>query len=208
MKETTKYNSYRFVGTIKIDEIMPWFDFDKGKPWDESEVPWVLENKVRREILLKLANLGSQNYDDIYQQISFSPNPLLITPDEYDVSVNYQWDHAVIQNHLLILEWYGLIQSDDQKYTVTFPVLTINDLYNLEEITLRIAHNWIEIIRKMKLELEEQGIKYEILIEKTVEQLYSLLKEEKMLPNIPNIKNLWTEQLRESKFEDWVKTNF
>jgi hypothetical protein len=87
-------------------------------------------------------------------------------------------------------------------------VLTINDLYNLEEITLRIAHNWIEIIRKMKLELEEQGIKYEILIEKTVEQLYSLLKEEKMLPNIPNIKNLWTEQLRESKFEDWVKTNF
>ena len=208
MKETSKYNSYRFVGTIKIDEIMPWFDFDKGKPWDESEVPWVLENKVRREILLKLAHLGSQNYDEIYQQINFSPNPLLIDPEEYEVSVSYQWDQDVIQNHLLILEWYGLIQSDGQKYTVTFPVLTIKDTNNLEKFTIRIAHHWIEIIRKMKLELEEQGIKYEILIEKTVEQLYSLLKEEDMLPNIPNITNMWAEQLRESKFEDWVKTNF
>ena len=208
MKETTKYNSYRFVGTIKIDEIMPWFDFDKGKPWDESEVPWVLENKVRREILLKLAHLGSQNYDEIYQQINFSPNPLLIDPEEYEVSVSYQWDHDVIQNHLLILEWYGLIQSDGQKYTVTFPVLAIKDTNNLEKFTIRIAHHWIEIICKMKLELEEQGIKYEILIEKTVDQLYSLLKEEEMLPNTPNIKIMWAEQLRESKFEDWVKTNF
>ena len=208
MKETSKYNSYRFVGTIKIDEIMPWFDFDKGKPWDESEVPWVLENKVRREILLKLAHLGPQDFEEIYEQINFSPNPLLINPEEYEVSVNYQWDREVIQNHLLNLEFYGLIQSDGQKYRVTFPVLTSNNLKNLERYTIKFAHHWIEIIRQMKLELEEQGIKYEILIEKTVDQLYSLLKKEKMLPNTPNIKNIWAEQLRDIKFEDWVKKNF
>ncbi|MHA1193995.1 MAG: hypothetical protein ACTSP9_17185 [Promethearchaeota archaeon] len=208
MKETTKYNSYRFVGTIKIDEIMPWFDFDKGKPWDEGEVPWVLENKVRREILLKLAHLGPQDFEEIYEQINFSPNPLLITPDEYEVSVSFQWDREVIQNHLLNLEWYGLIQSNGQKYRNTFPVLTINNLNNIDRYTIRLAHHWIEIIQKMKLELEEQGIKYEILIEKTVDQLYSLLKKEKMLPNTPNIKNIWAEQLREIKFENWVKKNF
>ena len=208
MKETSKYNSYRFVGTIKIDEIMPWFDFDKGKPWDESEVPWVLENKVRREILLKLAHLGPQDFEEIYKQINFSPNPLLINPEEYEVSVNYQWDREVIQNHLLNLELYGLVQSDGQKYRVNFPVLTSNKLKNLERYTIKFAHHWIEIIRQMKLELEEQGIKIEILIEKTVDQLYSLLKKEKMLPNTPNIKNIWAEQLRDIKFEDWVKKNF
>ena len=208
MKETTKYNSYRFVGTIKIDEIMPWFDFDKGKPWDESEVPWVLENKVRREILLKLAHLGPQDIEDIYEQINFSPNPLIVKPEEYEITVNYQWDREVIENHLLNLEWYGLIQSDGQKYRVTFPVLACNNLKNLERYTIRFANHWIDIIRKLKLELEEQGIKYEILIEKTVDQLYSLLKKEKMLPNTPNIKNIWAEQLREIKFENWVKKNF
>ncbi|MBY9005017.1 MAG: hypothetical protein KGD73_13655 [Candidatus Lokiarchaeota archaeon] len=208
MKETTKYNSYRFVGTIKIDEIMPWFDFDKGKPWDQKEVPWVLENKVRREILLSLAHLGPLDIDEIYKQINFSPNPLMVNPDEYKTSVKYQWDKEVIQNHLLNLEWYGLIQSDGQKYRVTFPVLTSNNLINIERYTIRLAHHWIEIIRKMKLELEEEGIKYDILIEKTIDQLYSLLKEEEMLPNTPNIKSLWAEQLREIKFEKWVKMNF
>lgn len=208
MKDSTKYSSYRFVGTIKIDEIMPWFDFDKGKPWDESEVPWVLENKVRREILLKLAQIGPMNFDEIYEKINFSPNPLLIAPEQYKVSIHYQWDREVIQNHLLNLEWYGLIQSDDQKYRVTFPVLTSNNLKNLERYTLRFAHHWIKIIKQMKLELEEQGIKYEILIEKSVDQLYLLLKKENLLPNTPNIKNLWAEQLREIKFENWVKENF
>jgi hypothetical protein len=187
---------------------MPWFDFDKGKPWDESDVPWVLENKVRREILLKLAHQGPQDFEGIYEQINFSPNPLLINPKEYKVNVNYQWDREVIQNHLIILEWYGLIQLDGQKYVVTFPVLTINDLDSLERCTIKIAHHWIDIIHKLKLELEEQNIKYEILIEKTVDQLYSLLKKDKMLPNTPNIKNIWAEQLRAIKFEDWVKMNF
>lgn len=208
MKETTKYNSYRFVGTSKIDEIMPWFDFDKGKPWDEKEVPWVLENKVRREILLRLAHLGPLNVDEIYKQINFSPNPLLVNLEEYKTSVNYQWDQEVIQNHLLNLEWYGLIQSEGQKYRVTFPVLTSNNLNNIERYTIRLAHHWIEIIRKMKLELEDEGIRYDILIEKTLDQLYSLLKKEEMLPNTPNIKSLWAEQLRNIKFEKWVKMNF
>jgi len=208
MKETSKYSSYRFVGTIKIDEIMPWFDFDKGKPWDEGEVPWVLENKVRREILLKLAHQGPQDFESICEQINFSPNPLLVNPEEYKINMNYQWDREVIQNHLIILEWYGLIRLDGLKYIVTFPVLTINDLDGLERYTIKIAHHWIEIIDKLKLELEEQNIKYEILIEKTVDQLYSLLKKDKMLPNTPNIKKIWAEQLRAIKFEDWVKMNF
>ena len=60
----------------------------------------------------------------------------------------------------------------------------------------------------MKSELEKDDIKYEILIEKTIDELYSLLKKENLLPSTPNIKTLWAEQLREIKFEKWVEKNF
>ncbi len=49
---------------------------------------------------------------------------------------------------------------------------------------------------------------YGILIEKALEKLYELLKNQNMLPDESNIKILWAEQLRKIKFEDWVEKNF
>ena len=79
----------------------------------------------------------------------------------------------------------------------------------------RYAENWIKIIREMNDEvhskfenIREKAPFYEILVEKAVEKLYELLKKEKLLPNQPNIKVLWAEQLREIKFEQWVEKNF
>lgn len=60
MKENTKYHDYRFVGKTTVDEIQPWFDFATSKPWDEEEVPWPLDNKARRELIIKLAE-GPKN---------------------------------------------------------------------------------------------------------------------------------------------------
>ena len=82
MKENTKYNEYRFVGKINVDEIQPWFDFASSKPWDEGEIEWVLDNKVRREILIRLAD-GPKTFEELHEIINFSPQPLLISKNEY-----------------------------------------------------------------------------------------------------------------------------
>ena len=44
---------------------------------------------------------------------------------------------------------------------------------------------------------------YEILIEKATEKLYIILKKEKLIPDIPNVKALWAEQFRKIKLKDW-----
>lgn len=208
MKESTKYSSYRFVGTMNVDEIMPWFDFDKGKPWDESEVPWVLENKVRREILIKLANLGPKTLEEIHGVINFSPKPLLIESSEYSPEVQYQWHRGVIQNHLWNLEWYGLIELVGKKYQVTFPVLSMDDLAHLDKYIVKFANHWVSIIKEIKEDITQENLNLEILIERSVEKLYEILKNEGFLPKTPNIKALWAEQLRKIKFEEWVSKNF
>ena len=208
MKESTKYSTYRFVGTINVDEIMPWFDFDKGKPWDESEVPWVLENKVRREILIKLANLGPKSLEEIHDIIKFSPKPLLIEVSEYSPKVQYQWQQGVILNHLMNLEWYGLIKLVGTKYQVTFPVLSMDELEHLDKYVVKFANNWVRIIKEVKENITQENLNLEILIERSVEKLYEILKNEGLLPNTPNLKALWAEQLRKIKFEEWVSKNF
>jgi hypothetical protein len=215
MKETTKYSSYRFVGKINIDEIMPWFDFDKSKPWDEMEVPWVLENKVRRQILIILANTGPKTFDELHNYVNFSPNPLLISKEEYVPRVKYQWNKNTLENHLLSLEWYNLIRKENGKYLVTFPVFSMESLEEINKYITIYAENWIKIIKDTSKEIknnlrsiEEKAPLFEILVEKAVEKLYSLLKSEGLLPNEPNIKALWAEQLRKIKFEKWVDKNF
>jgi len=35
-----------------------------------------------------------------------------------------------------------------------------------------------------------------------------MLKDQGFLPNIPNIKILWAEELRKIKFEEWLRKNF
>jgi len=208
MKESTKYNSYRFVGTINIDEIMPWFDFDKGEPWDESEVPWVLEDKVRREILLRLAHLGTKNLEEIHALINFSPKPLIIRSDEYIPSIKYQWEREVIQNHLMNLEWYGLIKHTENRYEVTFPVFSMEDLEHLDKFIIKFANSWLNVVKEIKKDFDQEKINLGILIEKTVEKLYLMLKSQGFLPDIPNIKLLWAEELRKIKFEEWLSKNF
>jgi hypothetical protein len=216
LKETTKYNNYRFVGEINVDEIQPWFDFDRGKPWDEREVPWPLENKVRREILIKLANHGPQTFDEIHKRINFSPKPLLITREEHPGKVSFHWNKTVIENHILNLEWYDLIKKRDDKYEVTFPVLTMDKLEDLEKYVEIFAKEWIKVIKETKHEVlnefqevnKDQKSLYQILMEKTIERLYQMMKEENLLPEEPNIKALWAEQLRKIKFEKWLEKNF
>ena len=214
MKESTKYNEYRFVGKISIDEIMPWFDFGKGKPWDEGEVPWVLENKVRRQILINLAKTNPKSLDEIVESVNFSPSPLLIDSKEYIPQINYQWNKSTVENHLLNLEWYNLIRKNNNKYEPTFPILSTEHVADLEKYTVIFAEEWIKIITQMKDVLKnlsnkmETTLIFEILIEKTIERLYSLLKKERLLPNEPNLKALWAEQLRSVKFEEWLDNNF
>ena len=214
MKENTKYSDYRFVGKMNVDENQPWFDFASNKPWDEGEIPWVVENKVRREILIKLAD-GPKMFDEIYQSINFSPRPLLITKEEYEIKVSYQWTRETLENHLLNLEWYNLIKQSNGKYELTFPIFKMDKDIEIGNFTIKYAENWIKIIKELNDEvhlkfknISEKAPVYEILIEKTVEKLYELLKKENLLPNEPNIKALWAEQLREIKFEEWVEKNF
>ena len=214
MKEETKYNNYRFIGKINVDEIQPWFDFASNKPWDDEEIPWVVENKVRREILIKLAE-SPKSFDEIVKIINFSPKPLLISEEEYGCKVSYQWGMETLRNHLMNLEWYNLIQKKDDKYELTFPILTLDSFPDLEKAIINFAENWIKIIKQLKQEktirlgdAEEKSSYFTILIEKAVEKLYELLKKENILPNIPNIKALWAEQLRKIKFEEWIDKNF
>jgi hypothetical protein len=196
---------------------MPWFDFDKAKPWDEFEVPWVLENKVRRQILIMIANGGPKNFDEIYNLINFSPKPLLISREEHQPKVKYQWTKQTLENHIMNLEWYNLIKKNpDGRYDVTFPVFTTETISNLEKYISVFAENWIKIIKETRAETREKLGELEkeraplfgILVEKTVEKLYELLKQENLIPDVPNIKALWAEQLRKIKFEEWVAKNF
>ena len=214
MKENTKYHNYKFVGKIYVDEIQPWFDFASSKPWDEGEIPWVLENRVRREILIFLAN-GAKSFNELYDIINFSPKPLLITKDEYECQVNYQWTKETLENHLLNLEWYHLIYKTNDKYKLSFPILKFENLAKIDNYISKFSQAWIKIIKETKNEIEKHMAEikekiplYEILVEKAVEKLYQLLKNEEFLPQEPNIKVLWAEQLRNVKFEEWVDKNF
>ncbi len=214
MKENTKYQNYRFIGKINVDEVMPWFDFATTKPWDEPEIPWILDNKVRREILIILAQ-GPKNFQELYERINFSPRPLLITEEEYKCNLSYQWTKKTIRNHLMNLEWYNLIKLNDNKYELTIPIFSIEESNKLEEYIAKFTENWVKIITRLKNEIqnklgkiEKKEALYEILIEKSVEKLYEILKREKLLPDKPNIKVLWAEQLRKIKFEDWIAKNF
>ncbi len=214
MKENTKYQNYRFVGKINVDEIQPWFDFASAKPWDEPEIPWILDNKVRREILIILAK-GSKNFQEIYERVNFSPKPLLITKEEYDCQISYKWTKKTVENHLMTLEWYNLIKLINSQYELTIPILLKEDSEKLEEYIIKFTENWIPIIKQLGNEvqekfgdLDEKTPLYEILIEKAIEKLYKILKEENLLPKQPNLKALWAEQLRKIKFEDWVGKNF
>ncbi len=214
MKEITKYHDYRFVGKINVDEIQPWFDFATAKPWDDPEIPWILDNKVRREILIKLIK-GPKTFQELYQKINFSPKPLLITKEEYDCKISYQWTKETVQNHLMNLEWYNLIKLSNNKYQLTIPILSIEESVKLEEYIVKFTENWIKIIQQLKdqiqdkiREIKDKGVIFEVLIEKSVEKLYEVLKSEKLIPDKPNIKVLWAEQLRKIKFEDWIEKNY
>ncbi|MFX1302169.1 MAG: hypothetical protein ACFFBV_16320 [Promethearchaeota archaeon] len=214
MKENTKYHNYRFVGKINVDEIQPWFDFATSKPWDDPEIPWILDNKVRREILTVLAK-GPKTFQEIYEKVNFTPKPLLITKEEYDCQISYQWTKETVNNHLMTLEWYALIKLINQKYQLTIPILSTEEFERLEEYIVKYTENWITIIKQLKKEVQEKFREldrktplYEILIEKAIDKLYSNLKEEDLLPKKPNLKALWAEQLRKIKFEDWVAKNF
>ncbi len=214
MKENTKYHKYRFKGEINVDEIEPWFDFGTAQPWDESEVPWVLDNKVRREILIILAK-NPKNFEELYETLNFSPKPLLISKEEYECNLNYQWTKETIRNHLFNLEWYNLVKLQEDKYVVTFPIFSMESLKDIEEYVLKFAESWVEVIKDTKEEIrkklsvyEEKTNLYSILIEKALEKLYELLKNQNLLPDEPNIKVLWAEQLRKNKFEDWIEKNF
>ncbi|MHA1490201.1 MAG: hypothetical protein ACTSRI_11175 [Promethearchaeota archaeon] len=214
MKENTKYHDYRFIGKINVDESQPWFDFASTKPWDEGELPWTLDNKVRREILIKLAE-SPKTFDEIHDCLNFSPKPLIISKEEYDCKVNFQWSKATIENHLMALEWYDLIKQNGDKYELMFPILNIEKLTDIDKYVIKFAENWVNIIRELKNEINENigalGDKthlYQVLIEKAVDKLHDILKSEGMLPMEPNIKALWAEQLRKIKFNEWVKRTF
>jgi len=214
VKENTKYHNYRFIGSFNIEEIQPWFDFASLKPWDEGEIPWILDNKVRREILISLAN-GSKNFNEICKSINFKPKPLLVLKEEYDPKITFQWSKETIENHLLNLEWYNLVERKNDKYELSFPILSKEKIDNIEKFVLKFASNWIKIIKDLKSELNK-NLEYikdnqnylQIIIEKAIEKLYESLKKENILPNIPNLKILWAEQLRKIKFKDWIAKNF
>jgi len=214
MKENTKYHNYRFIGKINIDEIQPWFDFASIKPWDEGEIPWVLENRVRREILISLSN-GAKSFIELYDSINFSAKPLIIKESEYDCHVSYQWTEETLKNHLLSLEWYNLIEKRNEKYYLTFPILKLDTLTEIYNYVIKFSEAWIKVIKETKNEIERQCVEikenfsvYEIVVEKAVEKLYEFLQNENLLPQEPNVKVLWAEQLRKVKFEEWLERNF
>jgi predicted transcriptional regulator len=214
MKENTKYHNYILKAEQYIDEIQPWFDFGTAKPWDDPKFPWVLDNKVRREILILLAK-NSLDFDEVFKNINFRPVPLLISKQEYITKVSYQWTKETIKNHLLNLEWYNLLELKDGKYQLKLPILTLKEKVKFEEFIIKFATNWMSVIKDMKNEIEKKlgNIKknlplYEILVQNAVEKLYEALKKEKLLPDVPNIKTVWAEQLREVKFEEWLEKNF
>jgi len=214
MKENTKYNEFIFKAVQNIDEIQPWFDFSTAKPWDDSEIPWLLDNKVRRQIIISLAD-HPKSFEALCESIQFEPKPLLISKEEYTSKVSYKWSKDTIKNHLLNLEWYKLIKLKDNKYKLTFPILTSKKREEFENYIIKFVNSWISVIRETKDEIKEKFNNYDknislysILIDKAVNKLYEILKKENLLPNIPNIKALWAEQLRNLNFQDWLDKNF
>lgn len=214
MREITKYHNYRFIGKINIDEIQPWFDFASLKPWDEGEIPWVLENRVKREILISLSD-GAKSFKELYDNVNFSAIPLLISKEEYECHVSYQWSEETLKNHLLNLEWYNLIEKKDNKYSLTFPIFKLDTLTEIENYVIKFSSAWIKVIKNTKKDIENRfmDIKnnflvYNIIIEKAVEKLHELLKNESILPHEANLKVLWAEQLRKIKFEEWLEKNY
>ncbi|MFX1410612.1 MAG: hypothetical protein ACFFA6_09680 [Promethearchaeota archaeon] len=214
MKENTKYHNYRFSGKINVDEIQPWFNFATSKPWDDQDIPWILDNKVRREILIKLTE-GPKSFQEIYENINFSPIPLLISKEEYECKVFYQWTEETIENHLMNLVWYKLIKPKDNQFELAIPIFSMEKSAEIEKYIVIFAENWINIIRQIKNEVDDnlrdtmfKTPMIEILIEKAVEKLYEILKKENLLPDEPNLKALWAEQLRKIKFKDWLAENF
>ncbi|MFX1489689.1 MAG: hypothetical protein ACFFBI_11105, partial [Promethearchaeota archaeon] len=184
------------------------------KPWDDPEVPWILDNKVRREILLILADTP-KTFQEIYECVKFSPKPLLITNEEYDCQISYQWTKETIENHLINLQWYNLIKLTNNKYELTIPLISIDESNKLEEYIVKFTKNLIAIIKQFSDEIkeslgniDEEIPLYDILIEKTTEKLYQILKRENLVPDTPNLKKLWAEQLRKIKFGDWLKLNY
>ena len=139
----------------------------------------------------------------------------IITEEEYVSKVSYQWTKKTLENHLLGLEWYKLIKAIKGKYKLTIPILSSNKIEDLNSYIVQFAKNWIVIIKKLIHEIQNKNEKLSekspllnILIDKAVEELYSLLKEENLLPKGPNLKALWAEELRKVKFEDWISVNF
>ena len=91
----------------------------------------------------------------------------------------------------------------------------MENLDDMEEYVLKFAESWVEIINDTKEEVkkklniyEKNPYLYGILIEKALEKLFELLKTQNLLPDKPNIKLLWAEQLRKIKFEDWLEKHF
>ncbi len=214
MKENTKYHDYRFVGKTIVDEMQPWFDFASGKQWDEGEIPWVLDNKARREILIKLAE-EPKSFENIFNSINFTPEPLIIKKEEHQCTVSYQWTKETLENHLLVLEWYNLIEKKGEKYQLLMPLFSAKNLEDLDSTVVKVATSWLSAIKDIGSELklkskekEKSGSVIPILIEKVVEKLYGRLKNENLIANIPNSTSLWAEQLRKIKYEDWVEKNF
>jgi len=114
------------------------------------------------------------------------------------------------------MEWNNLIKKNNDKYEITFPVFKLENSNDMEKFTSKIAENWVKIIQESKTEMEKslKNVKTDpnnlvILIEKIVEKLYETLKKEKILrTEEPNLKLLWADQLRKSKFENWLEKNF
>ncbi|MFO8020675.1 MAG: hypothetical protein R6U96_18775 [Promethearchaeia archaeon] len=214
MKEETKYHKYRFVGKINVDEIQPWFDFTSSRPWDEAEIPWVLDNRVRREILFILSD-GPLSFEELHEKVNFAPQPLLVSQEEHECHMTYQWPRKTLENHLLNLEWYNLIQKEGEKYHLSFPVVKTDKMDKVKSYVTKFANHWIKVIQDLKAEIktdltsiEDQTALYDLLIENAVEKLHTLLKAEGILPDESNLKALWAEELRDINFEEWVQKNY
>ena len=115
---------------------------------------WVLENRVRREILIFLAD-GAKSFNELYEIINFSPKPLLIANDEYDCKVRYQWTKETLENHLLNLEWYHLITKSGDEYKLSFPILRFESLAEIANYINKFSEAWIKIIKETKSDIDE-----------------------------------------------------
>ncbi|MFW9773004.1 MAG: hypothetical protein ACFFEO_12680, partial [Candidatus Thorarchaeota archaeon] len=126
-----------------------------------------------------------------------------------------QWTEETLKNHLLNLEWYNLIEKKNDRYHLTFPILNLDNLAEINNYVIQFSKAWINVIKESKKDIEnsfanmkENFPVYEIVIERAIEKLYEQLQNEKLLPAQTNLKVIWAEQLRKIKFEEWVEKNF